>query len=60
MGFSDMAVKRIEMQLADITLSPEKRQELENQKKQLLLEQQNAEIQRVLLGGPKTEKPKYI
>lgn len=60
MGFNEMAIKKIDIQLASANLSPDKKQELELQKKQLLVERQDAEIKRTLLGEPKSEKPKYV
>jgi hypothetical protein len=57
MSFTNMTVKKIDNLLASGKLTPEKRQELEAQRKQLLLNQKNDELRRGLLGKAKEEKP---
>jgi hypothetical protein len=59
MGFNEMAIRKIDIQLSSGNLKPEKKQELETQKQILLADRQDAEIQRTLQGKVKSESPKF-
>ena len=60
MGFSDLALRKLESLFNGKTITPEKKEKLKNEKEDLLRKQQDEAIRQALLGNKGNLSPDRI